>query len=184
MGASPSTFPCYRYGISATSSGGPRGEDCGPGLKLPRPVRELGRWSRPCGLFGLLRPTACTAGSQTLSVHGHWSPTAKPRSSVPAAVSAGPPAPRPTLVISDFFRPRSEGWGPAVVGRTLFLSLADGLDPVLRSFVRFGAMAVTKTYKFIRFGAMVTRPYQFIGFGAMDVTKPNERTKNWIKPIR
>ncbi len=34
-------------------------------------------------------------------------------------------------------------------------------------------MDVTKTYRFIKFGAMdVTKPYKFIGFGAMDVTKP------------
>ncbi len=39
--------------------------------------------------------------------------------------------------------------------------------------IGFGAMDVTKPYRFIRFGAMdVTKPYTFIGFGAMDVTKP------------
>ncbi len=38
-------------------------------------------------------------------------------------------------------------------------------------------MAVTKPYKFIRFGAVeVTKPYKFIGFGAMDVTKPYKFT--------
>ncbi len=37
------------------------------------------------------------------------------------------------------------------------------------NFIGFGAMEVTKPYKFIRFGAMgVTKPYEFIGF----VTKP------------
>ncbi len=36
-------------------------------------------------------------------------------------------------------------------------------------------MAVTKSYEFIRFGAMaVTNPCEFIGFGAMAVTKPYE----------
>jgi hypothetical protein len=41
----------------------------------------------------------------------------------------------------------------------------------------FGAMNVTKPYKFIGFGAMdVTEPYKFIGFGAMDVTKPYKFT--------
>ncbi len=35
-------------------------------------------------------------------------------------------------------------------------------------FIRCGAMDVTKPCKFIRFGAMdVTKPYIFIGFGAM-----------------
>jgi hypothetical protein len=34
-------------------------------------------------------------------------------------------------------------------------------------------MAVTKPYKFIRFGAMdVTKPYKFIGLRAMAITKP------------
>ncbi len=33
-------------------------------------------------------------------------------------------------------------------------------------------MDVTKSYEFMRLGAMdVTKPYEFIGFGAMDVTK-------------
>jgi hypothetical protein len=35
-------------------------------------------------------------------------------------------------------------------------------------------MAVTKSYKFIRLGAMsVTKPYEFMGFGAIDVTNPH-----------
>ena len=35
-------------------------------------------------------------------------------------------------------------------------------------FAGFGAMDVTKPYKFIGFGAMgVTKPYKFIGFGAI-----------------
>ncbi len=42
-------------------------------------------------------------------------------------------------------------------------------------------MDVTKSYEFIRFGAVaVTKPYEFIGFGAMDVTKPYELTSSTI----
>ncbi len=40
-------------------------------------------------------------------------------------------------------------------------------------FIGFGAMDVTKPHKFIRFGAMdVTIPYTFIRFGTMDVIMP------------
>ncbi len=39
-------------------------------------------------------------------------------------------------------------------------------------------MDVTKSYKYIGFGAMdVTKHYKFIGFGAMDVTKPSKFTR-------
>ncbi len=35
-------------------------------------------------------------------------------------------------------------------------------------FIRFGAIASTKPYKFIGFGAIaITKPYKFIGFGAI-----------------
>ena len=41
------------------------------------------------------------------------------------------------------------------------------------TFIGFGAMDVTKPYQFIVFVAMcVTKPYKFTGFGAMDVTTP------------
>ncbi len=37
----------------------------------------------------------------------------------------------------------------------------------------FGALAITKPYKFIGFGAIaITKPYKFIGFGAIAITKP------------
>ncbi len=46
----------------------------------------------------------------------------------------------------------------------------------------FGAMDVTKPYKFIGFGAMdVTKPYKFIGFGAMDA--PRSRAGH-SRPLR
>ena len=40
--------------------------------------------------------------------------------------------------------------------------------------IRFGAMDVTKSRKFICFLVDVTKPYKFIGFGARYVTKPYE----------
>ncbi len=49
------------------------------------------------------------------------------------------------------------------------------------TFIRCGAMNVTKPYEFIRFGAMDgPKPYEFIRFGAMYVTKPYEFI--WLGP--
>jgi hypothetical protein len=75
---------------------------------------------------------------------------------------AGGPAPGPPDCLrSGRARPR---FGSA--GRDLGVS-------ALCKVRMYGAMDVTKPYRFIGFGAMdVTKPYKCIGFGAMDVTKP------------
>ncbi len=65
------------------------------------------------------------------------------------------------------------GFGPRV--RT---SCFEPKLKVIPAAIRFGAMDVTKPYRFIKFGAMeVTKPYKFIRFGAMDVTKPSKLIK-------
>jgi hypothetical protein len=77
------------------------------------------------------------------------------------------------------FGPSYSVTGRSCVRRVIFDGFPAGnlefvaVKPVRNMFILvFGAMAVTKPYKFIRAGAMsVTKPYKFIGFGAIAVTK-------------
>ncbi len=63
---------------------------------------------------------------------------------------------------------------PSAYKQCAFFVFGPGPGKSLKA-LRFGALDVTKPYKFIGIGALgVTKPYEFIGIGAMDVTKPYE----------